>query len=216
MKSKIGILGGIGPESSAKFYELLIKKVQIKKIKSNLDYPHIILESIPAPELVLKNPDLTMYKDAIKNLENAGADFIVIICNTAYVFLEEFRNLVKIPIIDLNKETENVLKTNKVKSILIFGSKRTIDNLFHFKDIVIDKISDEDSKIIDKIILEYNTGANKEALENKLVKIICKYSNKNILIACTELSTMLKNKNLKYFDTFDILLDSTINKWENK
>lgn len=214
MKQKIGILGGIGPESSAKFYELLIKKVQMKKIKSNLDYPHIILESIPAPELVLKNPDLTMYKEGIKNLEKAGADFIVIICNTAYVFLEKFESLIKIPIIDLNKETEKVLQKNKLKSIIIFGSKRTIDNLFHFKDIKIDKISEEDSKIIDKIILEYNTGSNKNVLENRLVEIIKKYSNKNILIACTELSTMLKNKNLKYFDTFDILLDATIKKWE--
>lgn len=211
MKSKIGLLGGIGPESSAKFYDLLIKRSQTG-IKSNTDYPHIILESIPAPELLLENPDLTMYKEGIKNIEKSGADFIAIVCNTAYVFLEEFKSLVKVPIIDLNNETEKVLKQNKLNSITIFGSKRTIDNLFHFKDITIDKISEEDSNLIEDIILKYNAGINKEALENQFIKIMEKYPDKNILIACTELSTILKNKGLKYLDTFDILLEATLEK----
>lgn len=215
MKQKIGILGGIGPESSARFYEILIKRVQAQKIKSNIEYPHIILESIPAPELLLENPDLTMYKEAVKNLEKAGADFIVIICNTAYVFFEEFRKLVNIPIIDLNQETEWFLEHNKIKSITIFGSKKTIDRLFHFKDIILEKISSEDSKTIDNIILEYNQGKNKELLEKQIIKIVKKYSDKNILIACTELSIMLKNKSLKFLDTFDILINATFKKWEN-
>jgi len=106
MKPTIGILGGLGPESSALFYKSLIEKVQSLNIKSNTEYPHIILESIPAPELLLENPDLNMYKEAIKNLENAGADFIITVCNTAHIFNNQFKKFVNVPLIDVNEETE--------------------------------------------------------------------------------------------------------------
>lgn len=215
MKPKIGILGGIGPESSALFYEQLIQLVQSNNIKSNLEYPHIILESIPAPELLLKNPDLSMYKESIVNLEKAGADFIVIVCNTAYVFIDQFENLVNIPILDLNKETKKILEKNNLKKITIFGSKKTIDNLFHFDNIKIEPISEDESEIIDKMILDYNSGKNKKELEQQLINLIKKYPQKNVLIACTELSIILKNAGLKYLDTFDILLDATFQKWKN-
>ncbi len=214
MKPKIGILGGIGPESSALFYEQLIQLVQSNNIKSNLEYPHIILESIPAPELLLKNPDLSMYKEALVNLEKAGADFIVIICNTAYVFIDQFENLVNIPILDLNKETKKILNKTNLKKITIFGSKKTIDKLFHFNNIKIEPISEDESEIIDKMILDYNSGKNKKELEQQLINLIKKYPQKKVLIACTELSTILKNAGLKYLDTFDILLDATFQKWK--
>lgn len=214
MKPKIGILGGIGPESSALFYERLIQLVQSKKIKSNTEYPHIILESIPAPELLLKNPDLAMYKEALKNLQNAGADFIVIVCNTAYVFIDQLESVVDIPILNLNEETKKILDKNNIEKIIIFGSKKTIDKLFHFNNLKIEPISDEDSKIIDKMILDYNAGKNKKELEQQLINLIKKYPQKNVLIACTELSTMLKSSGLKYLDTLDILLDATFQKWK--
>jgi len=214
MKPKIGILGGIGPESSALFYEQLIKLIQSKNIKSNTEYPYIVLESIPAPELLLKNPDLSMYKEALRNLQGAGADFIVIVCNTAYVFIDQLESVVDISILDLNKEVKKILDKNDIKKITIFGSKKTIDKLFHFEDIKIEQISEEDSKIIDKIILNYNTGKNKKKLEQQFLNLIQKYPKENVLIACTELSTMLKANGLKYLDTFDILLDATFQKWK--
>ncbi|MCD4760053.1 aspartate/glutamate racemase family protein [archaeon] len=214
MKPKIGILGGIGPESSALFYKQLIQLVQSKNIKSNTEYPHIILESIPAPELLLKNPDLSMYKETLRNLEKAGADFIVIICNTAYVFIDQFENLVNISILDLNKETKMILDKNNVKKITIFGSKKTTDKLFHFDNIKIESISENDAAIIDQIILQYNSGKNKKESEQQLINLIKKYPQKNVLIACTELSTILKNTGLKYLDTFDILLNATFQKWK--
>lgn len=215
MRPKIGILGGIGPESSAIFYEMLIRKVQSQGINSNTEYPHIILESISAPELLLQNPDLTMYKEAIVNLKTAGADFIVMVCNTAHIFLEQFKKIVDIPIIDLNKETEFFLKNRGINQITIFGSKKTVDNLFNFENITIEKIAVEESKILDNLILEYNIGKNKELIEKQLVDILKKYSGKNVLVACTELSIIFRNRSLKYLDTFDVLLDASLDKWNS-
>jgi aspartate racemase len=213
MKPTIGILGGIGPEASAKFYGEVIKQAQRLNLKSNKDYPHIILESIPAPELLFDNLDITMYAEGIKNLEKAGSDFIVIACNTAHSFIEEFKKVVNIPIIDLSKEVETILRKKNVKSITVFGSKRTISKLFHFDNITLKDISDEESKEIDSLIFEYNRGSNKELSRKRVIDIVRKYSDSTVLIACTELSTMMTNSNLNYIDTFDILLNAALNKW---
>ena len=52
-KRVIGVLGGIGPEASVEFYAKLVKKLQESgMIKRNEDFPKIIINSIPAPELV--------------------------------------------------------------------------------------------------------------------------------------------------------------------
>ena len=65
------------------------------------------------------------------------------------------------------------------------------------------------------MILEYNCGENKEKLEKQFVALLRRYSQKNILIACTELSTMLKKQGIDYLDTFDILLQATFRIWND-
>lgn len=213
MKKIIGILGGIGPESSAKFYQSLISELQNRNvIKTNEDYPHIILNSIPAPELV-NHEDLDAYIDGVKTLEMAGAEFIVIICNTAYLYFKDLQNSVKIPIINLKEETKEHLDNKKHQEILLLGSKKLMNSdIFDFEGI---KISDNDKNIIDEIIIDYNIGKYKEIQKERLLKIIEKYKAKTLLIACTELSSLLKESIISKIDTMDILLNATINKWQN-
>jgi len=216
MKKTIGVLGGIGPESSAEFYRRIIEKLQEKKyIKSNTDYPHIIINSIPASELLLKNPDLSMYKQGVKDLENAGADFIVIVCNTAYIFLKELQEEVSIPIIDLKSEVEKEIQNLKVKSLAIFGSNRVVKQLFQFGKTKTIELEDKELEILDKIIINYNAGIDKSKYERDLQGLIDKYSKKAdfILIACTELSSMTKNMKFNKMDTMDVMVNSTTSRW---
>jgi hypothetical protein len=50
---RIGVLGGIGPEATGEFYNKLIAKFQERGlIKTNRDFPQIVINSIPAPELI--------------------------------------------------------------------------------------------------------------------------------------------------------------------
>ncbi len=214
-KPIIGILGGIGPESSARFYEELIKKVQENGVKSNLDFPHIILESIPAPELFIDGADLSIYKEALINLEKAGADFIVVVCNTFYTLIDTFRKVANVSIINLAEEVVKELEGRRVKSILILGSRRTADMFGKLLKIKINKMSGEDFETVENIMMEYNRGVRKEEQRKRLLKIIEKYPGQKFLIACTEIS-MILGGGKKYLDTFDILLNATISRWQNK
>ena len=44
---KIGILGGMGPATSAKFYTMLVKKYQKNGSMQDTDFPKIIINSVP-------------------------------------------------------------------------------------------------------------------------------------------------------------------------
>lgn len=216
-RTTIGVLGGIGAESSAEFYKRLVSKLQKKHfIKSNVDFPHIIINSIPAPELFLGDPDLSLYKKGIEDLNKFGADFIVIVCNTAHVFLEELQKQVKTPIIDLKKEVKEFLEKRNIKTVTVFGTHSTIKTkLFDFKNIKNKDPSPEDMGLLDKIIFNYVIGKNKQKQIDGLNKLLLKYKRKSqaILIACTELSSITKNIKVKTVDTMDILVEATIDKW---
>lgn len=211
MKKVIGILGGIGPESSADFYKRLILKLQEKKkITKNEDYPQIIINSIPAPELHIDNSNLNQYKKGLKLLEKAGANFIVMVCNTAYLHLKELQKEVKIPIIDLPRIVKEKLKKENQSELLIIGSKRTLNShLFETKSTI--KLKEEDLGKIDDIITKTNIGKNKEEQKSNLLQIIRKYKPKKVVSACTEISSILSmNKGFEIIDTLDLLVEEAI------
>ena len=60
MKKIIGILGGMGPESTAIFYQAIIKQCQKQYgAKYDEDYPEIFIYNLPIPNIVdgLKKPE---------------------------------------------------------------------------------------------------------------------------------------------------------------
>jgi aspartate racemase len=216
MNKKIGILGGIGPESSALFYTKLIELVQSQGlIKTNIDYPYIVIESIPGPELFLEEPNLTLYKQGVKNLEKVEVDFIVMICNTLHLFWQEMQDCVKVPILNMPEEVEKYLIKKGVKSVLPLGSSSTMRDLFKFKNIKVEKIDESDVLKIDRIIEAYIQGKDKDLVVGEFLAIVNKYEDHNLLMACTELSTMAKRLGLKHFDTMDVMLDVTFDRWYN-
>ena len=89
MKEKvIGILGGMGPEATVDLFRRIIRATPAEK---DQDHIRVIVDSNPKiPDRtaaimgVGPSPLLEMTKTA-KNLEKAGADSIIIPCNTAIV-----------------------------------------------------------------------------------------------------------------------------------
>ncbi len=221
MNKKIGVLGGIGPEASAIFYDKLIKKLQnLKYIKSNKDYPQIIINSIPAPELIhetIKSYELEPYIKGIKELEYFGSDFIVMVCNTIHLYYDCLSTKVNIPIIDLQKEVKNELSENNIKSILIIGTPSTIrKGLYCFDGIDCILPKDSEIEMLENIIFNFNNGIEKETQIKELKSLCNKYLScgaERVLLGCTEFAAMLKDDyEIPKIDTIDVLVNAAIKK----
>ena len=224
MAFKIGVLGGIGPESTGEFYSKLISKLQKSgMIKNNTDFPQIIINSIPAPELIhdtITKEELRAYILGLKELDSFGVDFIVMVCNTIHLYYDFLQNEINTPIVDLRAEVKKYINEQKIKSAFILATPETIKNgLYRFDDInIIEPNQNEQNQLSNSIFL-FNKGINKSEQIEKTRKIYEKYISDDvmyILLGCTEFAVMLENETIPKINTIDVLVNAVVKKLSYK
>lgn len=230
MKNKmktVGIIGGLGPETSAKFYLELIS-LCLKNNKTRR--PPILMWNIPLPlkieeELLIKDTGEKRYLpfliEAAKILEKAGADFLVMPCNTMHIFIKEIRDAVNIPMLSIVDETIPVIKKQKVLKVGVLATSTTIKKrLFQnrlkaigVKEIVPNK---KQQQKLDKIIHNLVIGRQVPQDIVEIERIIADIKNqdvRSIILACTDLQLITKERpDVEILDTMKILADATVNK----
>lgn len=221
-KRTIGLLGGIGPESTGRFYLKLIERfVRSNNPKTNTEYPHVIINSIPAPELTLHEGTseiLNPYIDGLRFLEQSQVSFIAIICNTAYVYLDVLQNKISIPIIDIRKELEKKLKDLKIESVTVLGTPYTIKNgLYNFECFKNTTVDREDTERLTESISNYNIGFEKEKQQKVVCDLVSKYSKYSdvVILGCSEVAIMATGVNASTIDPMDVLIESILSKYSN-
>ncbi|MBI4158498.1 MAG: aspartate/glutamate racemase family protein [Candidatus Yanofskybacteria bacterium] len=221
MKNKhitIGILGGIGPEATGRFYLKIISEMQKQNlIKSNADYPKVIINSIPAPELTyskITEAKLKPYIIGVKDLEQYGANFIVMACNTIHLYHGLLQKEVNIPILNLKDAVKDFLINNGLKSVSIFGTPATLnDGLYQFDGISYHNPSGEDLGVLSSAIKDFNRGYKRKEQINKVKEMAKRYLEGNsevIILGCTEISLMLAESKIPRIDTLDVLALATV------
>ncbi len=212
----IGIIGGASSESTLEYYRYITESY-IEKF-DNYGYPKILIDSVSFEEFFqcMKNGDFnrlnSLIADEGKLLENAGADFIIVACNTFHLFLEKLRNKISIPILSIIDSVKVEIEKDKLENVLLLGTKHTMDfNLFgkEYKDtnikVVVPDKTDKD--IINEIIYdELPKGIIKKKSKEKILNIIKKFQEKGtegIILGCTELPLIIKKEDtpLKTYDT---------------
>ncbi len=221
MVSRIGVLGGIGPESTREFYSSLIRIIQQRGIKNNTNFPQIIINSIPAPELIYDNiseQDLKPYVKGLKELDNFGVNFIVMVCNTIHLFYDRLQKGTNTEILDLRKELKNILMRKNIKSITVLGTPSTIrKGLYKFEGIKSIDINNEEMKQLTNAIFNFNKGIEEEKQIQTVKNISEKYlktGSQVIILGCTELSLMLRIIEMPKIDTIELLAEATANRLE--
>jgi aspartate racemase len=131
-KKTIGVLGGMGPESTVDFFNLLVALTPAEK---DQDHFHIIIDNNPnipdRTEAILNNDNTAVIKALVctaKNLEAAGADFIVMPCNTAHYFIKYIQEALAIPVLDMVDEVIMTIKLElpECKKVGILATTGTI------------------------------------------------------------------------------------------
>ena len=115
----LGIIGGMGPLATIDLYEKITINTRAEK---DQDHIHIIIDSYPQIEdrtaYILhggKNPKDKLIESA-KRLESAGADALIMPCNTAHFFAKNIEKEVNIPLIHIVKSTAEAIKNKYPKA----------------------------------------------------------------------------------------------------
>ena len=132
-RKALGILGGMGPEATAYFFELIIRHTAADEDQGHVpiiiwsdprvpDRTKAILEAGPSP--------LPSLIEGARALKAAGADLAVMPCVTAHYFLPGLAARVKIPFVSLLEESRKFLgkehpRVRKIGLIATTGTLRS-------------------------------------------------------------------------------------------
>lgn len=220
---RIGIVGGVSPQSSALFYKTIIEK----HYTNNRDhyYPEIVMFSVDFGKIkdFQKEEDpkncIQEFVNAIDHLERAGADFAVIASNTPHRVFSEIEKRVSLPLLSIVDVIANYALNNNFKRVLLLGTKYTMSEDFYKNGLLSKGIeaivpSETDQTIIHNIIFdELVSGVLNQTSKSKLIEIIQKHKADAVILGCTELPLLINRDDIDIpiINTTDVFAVATLN-----
>jgi aspartate racemase len=131
----LGILGGLGPESTIDYYRSIIARVRARS--PNAGYPHIVINSLDVDKgiAMLDAGQLNELADYLVSgiglLERAGASFGCIAANTPHLVFPEVQRRSRIPLISIVRATCEHAKKLGLKNVGLFGTGFTMHASFY-------------------------------------------------------------------------------------
>ncbi|MEE0914323.1 MAG: amino acid racemase [Ruminococcus sp.] len=223
---KLGLVGGMGPESTIPYYHNIVYSVQEALGKSI--FPELSIESVNVFNVLKlcdekKYDELTEYlMGAINNLAKSGAEFAALSANTPHIVFDRLKEQSPIPLISIVEATCEEAKHRKLKKIGLLGTIFTMTGEF-FKapfakngiQVVIPTKS-EMGIINEKISTELELGIVKEETLLFFQNVINRMKSENgieaIVLGCTELPLLLNDEvsSVPCLDTMQIHINSIV------
>ena len=129
MEKRIGIIGGMGPIATVELFRMIVENP-----KSNVDQDHIQIfidnnTKIPdRTKAILEGgtSPVPAILDSAERLEKAGADFLLMPCNTSHYYLDEIQKHCSVPVLNMIKETAAFLDERKIRRVGLLATTGTI------------------------------------------------------------------------------------------
>lgn len=201
----VGILGGMGPEATVDLYLKLIKATPAKVDQEHL---RVIIDSNPkipdrtAAILQGGEDPLPLLRETANNLTRAGADLILIPCNTAHYFHAKVQESCSVPVLNMIKECAQWGKThiaNLSRVGLLASSGTVATGLYHdtLKVYGVEVLipSEEEQKLVMDVIYKIKAGHPGAQLKDTLLEAsrgILAAGAQALVLGCTELPIVLK------------------------
>jgi len=217
----VGIIGGIGPESTVEYYRLTI--ASYREQKQDGSYPSILINSIDLKkmlDLIGANElaKVTEYLvDEVQRLARAGADFGLLASNTPHIVFDEIRRQSPIPLVSIVEATCEAAQALGLKRVGLFGTRFTMQGRFYPDVFSKEGITlavpeqDEQDYIHDKYMSELVNGIILPETRERLLMIVDRLKERQgiqgLILGGTELPLILRDvldRGIPFLDTTKI------------
>ncbi|GBE56501.1 putative amino-acid racemase [archaeon BMS3Bbin16] len=222
---KIGILGGLGPESTIEYYRGIIEAFRHNNTQQ---IPEIILYSANVTDLldlVSKKRWVELVDYIVKRLaaiKTAGAEFAVISANTPHIVFDAVAAESPLPLLSIVEETYKKTKPLDIRRIGLIGTKFTMESNFYSQtfskgkiQVIVPNITEQEY-IHNKLMTEIECGIIKDETREGLLEIIHRMKEQHqiegIILGCTELPLILKKSafDIPFLNTTAIHVESIV------
>jgi len=218
----VGIIGGIGPESTIEYYRGIIAGYRERQSGTGVppvdnhaqdaratNYPSIVINSINLTLMVgwITANELDKAADylvsGLQKLARAGVDFGVIAAGTPHIVFDQVRERSPIPLISIVEATCEAAAKLKLKKIALFGTRFTMQGRF-YQDVfskagitLVVPEPDEQTYIHDKYMNDLVNGIILPETRERLLAILDQMKERDavegLILGGTELSLIIKD-----------------------
>ena len=203
MEKKLGIIGGMGPKATCELLETIINYTDAEKDQDHID---ILLENDskvpdrsaailsggedPVPELVACG----------KRLIGAGADILVMHCNTAHYFYDDVARQLSVPLFHMPRETAKEIAAAGIKCVGVLATTGTKQAGIYDKALAeagLEPLYPEDGEqdLLMRSIYDFAKRGGGELDTEGIRKLLAGLRERGaetLLIACTEVPIVLR------------------------
>ena len=205
----LGMIGGVGPESTIDYYKNII--AMYRERKGDGSYPQFVINSVDLTKGIdfMNANNLAGMADFLLNeiekLPRAGAEFGIIAANTPHIVFDDIAPKSPIPLISIVEATCAHAKARKLKRLALFGTRYTMQADFYQKvfaregiDLVVPDPKDQDY-IHEKYFAELVPGNFLPETRAGLLAIVDRMKSKidvdGVILAGTEIPLILRGEN---------------------
>jgi aspartate racemase len=223
----LGIIGGLGPESTLDYYQRII--ALFRERTANKHYPEFVIVSVDLRKGLdfIDANDLSgmasYLLEGINKLARSGADFGIISANTPHIVFEQVVPKSPIPLISIVEATCAAVKEQNLKRLALFGTRYTMQATFYPKVFAREGIellvpdADNQNYIHGKYMNELVSGKFLASTRAGLLAIVDRMKTTRdidgVILAGTELPLILRDpihNGIPFLDTTKIHVEAAV------
>jgi aspartate racemase len=213
----LGIIGGLGPESTIDYYRSIIALYREKT--GGKGYPPLVIVSLDVDKglrLLDENhlDEMAEYlAGAARQLAAAGAQFALLSANSGHIVFEQLRRASPIPLISIVEATCHDVRRQQLMTVALLGTRFTMSGRFYFE--VADRYGlrliaptpEEQAWIHDKYVNQLLLGKflpeTREGLHQIVATMKQREGIEGVILAGTELPLILRAESICGLPLFD-------------
>lgn len=223
----LGMIGGVGPESTIDYYRLIIAAYRERKPDGS--YPPIIINSVNLKEMVdfLEANNLpglvTRLVAELQKLANAGANLGILTSNTPHIVFDEIARQSPLPLISIVEAACDSAASMGLRKLGLFGSRFTMQARF-YPDVlsrkgiaVVSPNAHEQAYIHDRYMKELVNGMFRQETRDGLLQIVDRMKQQDridgLILGGTELPLILRevpDPGIPFLDTTRIHVNAVM------
>ena len=216
----IGLIGGMTPESTKVYYELLIGKAR-KPGGDPLRNPVILIYSLDLSELVAiqrrgDRVGVGIYlAERLERLRLAGAELGALTANTPHTYLDEIGPRTSLPLVSIVSATRDAAAARRLRRPLLLGTRTTVESDMYPRALaeagITTVLPDEDERqfLEHTIYNELAIGRVTPELRRRYHEICSRHLAEDsidaVILGCTELPLVIAPDELPI-----VVLDTTV------
>ena len=222
---RIGILGGMTPESTVTYYQHIVHAWQQRH--GDHRYPEIVVFSLSFQEIEdwmeagrWDEIERTL-AEGLRRLGAAGADFAVLATNTMHLLFDRLAAASPVPLLSIVDATADAIRGHGLTTVGLLGTRFTMEQPFYadglarhgIATIVPDGPAREEVHRV--IMRELSMGTLNDASRRRYLEIIDGLADRGaqgIVLGCTEIPLLVRpgDTSVPLFDTATLHADAAL------